>query len=60
MSVWGSAAIAAMLAGLSLGAGAGSMHALQPLNLKTLTVTKVGDFSGCPPIDGGASSVALR
>ena len=24
------------------------------VNLKTVTVTKVGDFSGCPPIDGGA------
>lgn len=38
---------------LFTGAGAGSMRPLMPLNLKTLTVTKVGQFSGCPPVDGG-------
>ena len=38
---------------LFTGSGAGSMRPLNALNLKTLTVTKVGDFSGCPPIDGG-------
>jgi 3D (Asp-Asp-Asp) domain-containing protein len=38
---------------LFTGLGSGSMHALQGLNLKTLTVSKVGDFSGCPPLDGG-------
>jgi 3D (Asp-Asp-Asp) domain-containing protein len=38
---------------LFTGPGAGSMRALQGLNLRTLTVSKVGDFSGCPPLDGG-------
>ena len=40
---------------LFTGSGAGSMRPLMPLNLKTLTVSKVGQFSGCPPMDGGAS-----
>jgi len=39
---------------LFTGAGAGSMRAVSNLNLRTLTVSKVGDFSGCPPTDGGA------
>jgi 3D (Asp-Asp-Asp) domain-containing protein len=36
------------------GPRADSMKPLIPLNLHTLTVTKVGEFKGCPPIDGGA------
>jgi 3D (Asp-Asp-Asp) domain-containing protein len=40
---------------LFTGHGAASMRPLEPLNLKTLTVTKVGQFKGCPPIDGGAT-----
>ena len=39
---------------LFTGPGAASMRPLQPFNLKTLTVSKVGEFSGCPPIDGGS------
>jgi 3D (Asp-Asp-Asp) domain-containing protein len=39
---------------LFTGPGAGSMKPLRPLNLKTLTVSKVGEFSGCPPMDGGS------
>jgi len=38
---------------LFTGDSAGSMRALMPLNLKSLTVTKVGEFTGCPPADGG-------
>jgi 3D (Asp-Asp-Asp) domain-containing protein len=38
---------------LFTGRNAASMRPLMPLNLKTLTVSKVGEFSGCPPIDGG-------
>jgi len=38
---------------LFTGSGAASMRAIEALNLKTLTVSKVGDFSGCPPLDGG-------
>jgi 3D (Asp-Asp-Asp) domain-containing protein len=41
---------------LFTGASAASMHTLMPLNLKVLTVTKVGEFSGCPPTDGGESA----
>jgi 3D (Asp-Asp-Asp) domain-containing protein len=33
-----------------------SMGPLWPFNLKTLTVTKVGEFKGCPPVDGGAGT----
>jgi 3D (Asp-Asp-Asp) domain-containing protein len=40
---------------LFTGLGAASMRAMASLNLRTVTVTKVGEFSGCPPIDGGAS-----
>jgi 3D (Asp-Asp-Asp) domain-containing protein len=38
---------------LFTGERAGSMRSLSGLNMKALTVTKVGDFSGCPPLDGG-------
>jgi 3D (Asp-Asp-Asp) domain-containing protein len=38
---------------LFTGTAPGSRRPLESLNLKTLTVSKVGDFSGCPPIDGG-------
>jgi 3D (Asp-Asp-Asp) domain-containing protein len=41
---------------LFTGHGAASMRPLQGLNLKTLTVSKVGEFSGCPPVDGGAGT----
>ena len=34
---------------LYTGAGAGSMKPLRPLNLAQLTVTKTGQFKGCPP-----------
>jgi 3D (Asp-Asp-Asp) domain-containing protein len=44
---------------LFTGPGAGSMRAAEPLNLKTLTVTKVGEFKGCPPIDGGAAATTI-
>ncbi|MDR3506822.1 MAG: 3D domain-containing protein [Caulobacteraceae bacterium] len=38
---------------LFTGLGAASMRALSALNMKSLTVTKVGEFTGCPPTDGG-------
>jgi 3D (Asp-Asp-Asp) domain-containing protein len=41
---------------LFTGAGAISMRPLMGLNTKTLTVSKVGEFSGCPPIDGGSGA----
>jgi len=44
---------------LFTGPGAQSMRPLQPLNLKTLTVTKVGVFKGCPPIDGGFAQTTV-
>jgi 3D (Asp-Asp-Asp) domain-containing protein len=44
---------------LFTGHGAESMRTLQTLNLKTLTVTKVGEFKGCPPIDGGAVATTV-
>jgi len=44
---------------LFTGPGARSMRPLQPLNLKTLTVTKVGQFKGCPPIDGGFAQTTV-
>ena len=44
---------------LFTGHGAQSMRPLQPLNLRTLTVTKVGEFKGCPPIDGGAAATTV-
>jgi 3D (Asp-Asp-Asp) domain-containing protein len=40
---------------LYTGTGAASMAPLIPLNLATLTVTRVGEFTGCPsPASGGA------
>jgi 3D (Asp-Asp-Asp) domain-containing protein len=41
---------------LFTGRNAASMRPIMALNLKTLTVTKVGEFSGCPPIDGGVGA----
>jgi len=41
---------------LFTGQGAASMRPIMSLNLKTLTVSKVGEFSGCPPVDGGAGT----
>jgi prephenate dehydrogenase len=38
---------------LFTGPGAASMAPLMGLNMKALTVSRVGDFAGCPPIDGG-------
>jgi 3D (Asp-Asp-Asp) domain-containing protein len=38
---------------LFTGHDAGSMRRLRGLNLKTVTVSKVGEFTGCPPMDGG-------
>lgn len=34
---------------LFTGEGKGSMASMMPLNLATLTVSKVGEFKGCPP-----------
>jgi 3D (Asp-Asp-Asp) domain-containing protein len=39
---------------LYTGAGGASMRPLMALNLRVLTVARVGAFSGCPPVDGGA------
>ena len=44
---------------LFTGPGAGSMRAAEQLNLKTLTVSKVGQFKGCPPLDGGAAPTTV-
>jgi len=41
---------------LFTGHSAASMHPLMGLNMKTLTVSKVGQFTGCPPIDGGGGN----
>ncbi len=41
------------------GPHADSMKPLMPFNLHTLTVTKVGEFKGCPPIDGGAAATTV-
>jgi 3D (Asp-Asp-Asp) domain-containing protein len=41
---------------LFTGHSAASMRPLMGLNLKTLTVSKVGEFSGCPPVDGGVGA----
>ena len=38
------------------GANEASMAPLYPVNLKTLTVVKVGEFDGCPPEDGGVGA----
>ena len=43
---------------LFTGRNAASMRALSSVNLKAVTVTKVGEFEGCPPVDGGAARVA--
>jgi 3D (Asp-Asp-Asp) domain-containing protein len=40
---------------LFTGAGETSMRPAMELNLKTVTVSKVGDFAGCPPVDGGVA-----
>ena len=34
---------------LYTGSGSGSMNPMRPLNLARLTVTKTGQFKGCPP-----------
>lgn len=39
---------------LFTGRDTASMRPLQGLNLKLLTVSKVGEFTGCPPVDSGA------
>jgi 3D (Asp-Asp-Asp) domain-containing protein len=41
---------------LFTGQGAASMRPLEGLNLKVLTVARVGEFSGCPPVDGGVGT----
>jgi 3D (Asp-Asp-Asp) domain-containing protein len=41
---------------LFTGQGPSSMRPLRDLNLKVLTVSKVGEFSGCPPRDGGGGT----
>lgn len=41
---------------LFTGHNAASMRPMMALNMKTLTVSKVGDFTGCPPVDGGAGA----
>jgi 3D (Asp-Asp-Asp) domain-containing protein len=43
---------------LYTGSGTASMRPMLSLNLKGLSVSKVGDFSGCPPMDGGQTRVA--
>ncbi|HEX4179224.1 MAG TPA: 3D domain-containing protein [Caulobacteraceae bacterium] len=43
---------------LFTGHNAASMRPLMALNMKSLTVSKVGDFTGCPPIDGGEGHLA--
>ncbi|QUD88746.1 3D domain-containing protein [Phenylobacterium montanum] len=43
---------------LFTGHDAASMRAMATVNLKSVTVTKVGEFEGCPPVDGGAARVA--
>ena len=41
---------------LFTGRGAASMRPMMGLNMKTLTVSKVGEFAGCPPMDGGGGT----
>jgi 3D (Asp-Asp-Asp) domain-containing protein len=43
---------------LFTGASAASMRFLSALNLHTLTVSKVGAFSGCPPTSGAGMRLA--
>jgi len=38
---------------LYTGRGAASMRPLATINLKAVTLAKVGEFTGCPPVDGG-------
>jgi 3D (Asp-Asp-Asp) domain-containing protein len=38
---------------LFTGQGAGSMRPLAGINQTSVTLAKVGEFSGCPPTDGG-------
>ena len=38
---------------LYTGQGAASMRPMAPINLKAVSVAKVGEFAGCPPTDGG-------
>jgi 3D (Asp-Asp-Asp) domain-containing protein len=45
---------------LFTGEGPNSMRPLAGLNLKSVTLTKVGEFSGCPPTDGGVGGVKLQ
>ncbi|HEX4181780.1 MAG TPA: 3D domain-containing protein [Caulobacteraceae bacterium] len=42
---------------LFTGHNAASMRPLSGLNMKTLSVSKVGEFPGCPPIDGGTAKL---
>jgi 3D (Asp-Asp-Asp) domain-containing protein len=44
---------------LFTGSGEGSMRPLMGLNLKSVTVSKVGDFTGCPPVDGGIGKTTV-
>ena len=38
---------------LFTGQGAASMRPMASINLKSVTLAKVGQFTGCPPTDGG-------
>jgi 3D (Asp-Asp-Asp) domain-containing protein len=38
---------------LFTGQGAASMRPMATINLKSVTLAKVGEFAGCPPTDGG-------
>ena len=38
---------------LFTGQGAASMRPMAAINLKSVTLAKVGEFTGCPPTDGG-------
>ena len=45
---------------LFTGRDGASMRPMQGLNMKVLSVSKVGEFQGCPPVDGGGGArVAL-
>jgi 3D (Asp-Asp-Asp) domain-containing protein len=43
---------------LFTGRNAASMRTLAGLNQRQLTVSKAGEFAGCPPLDGGVARVA--
>jgi 3D (Asp-Asp-Asp) domain-containing protein len=45
---------------LFTGSNAGTMRALSTINMKAVTVTKVGQFEGCPPADGGEGKPAAN